>query len=255
MPFSFSKSFQVFELQSASVSFGGVRALSNFDLSIREGEQVCLIGPSGAGKTTLLGLLNGRVGPTSGQVVVAGRDLTTLSPRGLRELRADLAWVPQDLGLVPNLRVSQNVACGRIATKGTWGLLRSFLLMPPAEREEIHRLLVRLGIGEKLFERVDHLSGGQQQRVAVARALFQKPQAILADEPVSAIDPERARDLMKMLTAVAREEGLTLVASLHDVALARESFERIIGLRAGEVVFDGKASDAAVENLYRLEEG
>lgn len=245
----------MFELQSVSVSFGGVKALSGLDLSLQRGEQVCLIGPSGAGKTTLLGLLNGRVAPTSGKIMVAGRDLAALSPPGLRGLRSDLAWVPQDLGLVPNLRVSQNVACGRIAAKGTWGLLRSFLLMPKGEREEIHHLLVRLGIGEKLFERVDHLSGGQQQRVAVARALFQGPQAILADEPVSAIDPERARDLMKMLTAVAREEGLTLVASLHDVALARESFDRIIGLRAGEVVFDGKASDAAVENLYRLEEG
>lgn len=243
----------MFEFQSVSVNFGGVAALSGLELSIAKGEHVCLIGPSGAGKTTLLGLLNGRIQPTVGKVIVGDRDLMSLSNRGLRELRANLAWVPQDLGLVPNLRVNQNVACGRIAQKGTWGLLRSFLVMPKAEREEIYQLLIRLGIGEKLFERVDHLSGGQQQRVAVARALFQKPQAILADEPVSAIDPERARNLMKMLTTAAREEGLTLVASLHDVGLAREYFDRVIGLRGGEVVFDGKASDDEVEKLYRLE--
>lgn len=243
----------MFEFQSVSVNFGGVAALSGLELSIAKGELVCLIGPSGAGKTTLLGLLNGRIQPTVGKVIVGDRDLMSLSNRGLRELRANLAWVPQDLGLVPNLRVNQNVACGRIAQKGTWGLLRSFLVMPKAEREEIYQLLIRLGIGEKLFERVDHLSGGQQQRVAVARALFQKPQAILADEPVSAIDPERARNLMKMLTTAAREEGLTLVASLHDVGLAREYFDRVIGLRGGEVVFDGKASDDEVEKLYRLE--
>lgn len=243
----------MFEFQSVSVNFGGVAALSGLELSIAKGEHVCLIGPSGAGKTTLLGLLNGRIQPTVGKVIVGDRDLMSLSNRGLRELRANLAWVPQDLGLVPNLRVNQNVACGRIAQKGTWGLLRSFLVMPKAEREEIYQLLIRLGIGEKLFERVDHLSGGQQQRVAVARALFQKPQAILADEPVSAIDPERARNLMKMLTTAAREEGLTLVASLHDVGLARDYFDRVIGLRGGEVVFDGKASDDEVEKLYRLE--
>lgn len=242
----------MFELQSVRVNFGGVTALAGLDLSIAPGEQVCLIGPSGAGKTTLLGLLNGRILPSAGKVIVGGRDLVSLSNGELRDLRGGLAWVPQDLGLVPNLRVNQNIACGRIAQKGTWGLLRSFLLMPKTEQEEIHQLLIRLGIGEKLFERVDHLSGGQQQRVAVARALFQNPRAILADEPVSAIDPERARDLMAMLTAVAREEGLTLVASLHDLELARACFDRVIGLRGGEVVCDGPASDDEVEKLYRL---
>ena len=109
-----------------------------------------------------------------------------------------------------------------------------------------------MGIGEKLYQRTDHLSGGQQQRVAVARALFQKPKAILADEPVSAVDPERARDLMELLTTLAREEGLTLVASLHDLSLARRYFDRVIGLREGEVVFDGLAGEPEVEQLYRL---
>ena len=221
-------------------------------MNIGQGEQVCLIGPSGAGKTSLLALLNGRQMAVAGEVIVNGQKMSELSAKGLRQVRADIAWVPQDLGLVPNLRVNQNVACGRVGQKGAFGLLRSFLLMPKGEREEIHTLLKRLGIAEKLYQRTDHLSGGQQQRVAVARALFQKPKAILADEPVSAVDPERARDLMELLTTVAREEGLTFVTSLHDVSLARRYFDRVIGLRDGKVVFDGQASEPEVEQLYRL---
>ncbi|MBK1832926.1 phosphonate ABC transporter ATP-binding protein [Roseibacillus ishigakijimensis] len=244
----------MFELRQATLRYGDLPALHPTDLRIAEGEQVCLIGPSGAGKTSLLGLLNGRFLPSAGQVRANGRDLAQLGAKGLRQVRSRLAWVPQDLGLVPNLRVNQNVACGRVAEKGPWGLLRSFLFMKKSEREAIHHLLERLGIGEKLYQRVDQLSGGQQQRVAVARALFQQPSAILADEPVSAIDPERARDLIELLTAVAREEDLTLVASLHDVALARRYFDRIIGLRAGRVVFDGEAEEGLVNQLYRLDD-
>ena len=163
-----------------------------------------------------------------------------------------MAWVPQDLGLVASLRVNQNVACGRVAKKGFWGLLRSLLWMSKKEKEEIFALLERVGMSEKIFERVDHLSGGQQQRVAIARALFQKPGAILADEPVSAVDPERARDLVSLLTSLAKEEGVTLVMSLHDVGLARQFFDRVVGLREGRVVFDGKADEEGVRNLYRL---
>lgn len=242
----------MFRLQKASLSYGGTPALEELDLNIGQGEQVCLIGPSGAGKTSLLALLNGRQMAVAGEVIVNGQKMSELSAKGLRQVRADIAWVPQDLGLVPNLRVNQNVACGRVGQKGAFGLLRSFLLMPKGEREEIHTLLKRLGIAEKLYQRTDHLSGGQQQRVAVARALFQKPKAILADEPVSAVDPERARDLMELLTTVAREEGLTFVTSLHDVSLARRYFDRVIGLRDGKVVFDGQASEPEVEQLYRL---
>lgn len=242
----------MFQLQKASLYYGSTRAIVEMDLKIEAGEQVCLIGPSGAGKTSLLGLLNGRRFPTEGEVAVEGQELSNLSGKELRKVRSRIAWVPQDLGLVPNLRVNQNVACGRVGEKGTWGLLRSFLAMSKGERDEIHELLKRLGVGEKFYQRTDHLSGGQQQRVAVARALFQNPKAILADEPVSAVDPERARDLMELLTTVAGEEGLTLVASLHDVALARRYFDRVIGLREGEVVFDGQASEAEVEQLYRL---
>lgn len=243
----------MFELQSVDLRYGGTVALHGVDLTFEKGEQVCLIGPSGAGKSSLLGLLNGRTQATAGKVLVEGQGLSDLSAKKLRLVRSCIAWVPQDLGLISTLRVSENVACGPVADKGLWGLLRSLLLMSRQEKEEIHSLLERVGIGEKIFERVDHLSGGQQQRVAIARALYQYPQAILADEPVSAVDPERARDLVALLTSLAREAGLTLVMSLHDVGLAREFFDRVIGLREGKVVFDGKADEAGVKDLYRLE--
>ncbi len=242
----------MFTLQSVELRYGGTVALDGLDLDIKSGEQVCLIGPSGAGKSSLLGLLNGRTAATSGHVSVEGTDLAKLSGKELQKLRSRIAWVPQDLGLVSSLRVHQNVACGRVAEKGFWGLLRSLLGMRASEKAVIHELLKRVGIEEKIFQRADHLSGGQQQRVAIARALYQQPSAILADEPVSAVDPERARDLVALLSTLAKEEGVTLVMSLHDLTLARQFFDRVIGLRDGRVVFDGRADDAGVRDLYRL---
>lgn len=242
------------EFQSASLSYGATVALDSIDLTIRSGEQVCLIGPSGAGKSSLLGLCNGRVPATSGKVVLNDQDLGELNGKTLKGVRSGIAWVPQDLGLIPNLRVSQNVACGLAARKGFWGLMRSLLLMGKAEKERVSGLLKRVGIEEKIFSRVDHLSGGQRQRVAIARALYQEPQMILADEPVSAVDPERAKSLVELLTTIAREEKMTLVMSLHDVDLAQRYFDRVIGMRAGRVVLDGSPDDVGVKELYRLDQ-
>lgn len=241
------------EFQSAGLSYGATKALDGVDLSIEPGEQVCLIGPSGAGKSSLLGLMNGRLAATSGAVLLDGKNLGELSGRGLKEIRSTIAWVPQDLGLIPNLRVNQNVACGRASRKGFWGLMKSLLLMGRGEKEEIANLLKRVGIEEKIFSRVDHLSGGQKQRVAIARALYQNPQMILADEPVSAVDPERAKSLVELLTGLAREEKKTLVMSLHDVSLARRYFDRVIGLREGKVVLDGCPDEIGLDELYRLD--
>ena len=241
------------EFQSATLSYRNVTAIDSLDLAIAPGEQVCLIGPSGCGKTSLLGLINHRFKPTSGQVSVHGRDLATLNERNLRKIRAKIAWVPQDLGLVDNLRVSQNVACGRAAEKGFWKLLRSLVWMSRHEKEVILKVLRKVGIEEKIFTRLDQLSGGQQQRVAIARALYQRPEIILADEPVSAVDPERAKDLIELLTSLAKREDKTLVVSLHDVELAKRYFNRIIGLRGGRVVMDGSPDELDLETLYQLD--
>jgi len=230
------------EFQSVTLSYGATKALDAVDLTIRPGEQVCLIGPSGAGKSSLLGLMNGRLSATDGMVSLNGENLGELSGKGLKKVRSTIAWVPQDLGLVPNLRVNQNIACGRAARKGFWGLVKSLFKMGKGEKEEIAALLKRVGIEEKIFSRVDHLSGGQQQRVAIARALYQEPEMILADEPVSAVDPERAKSLVDLLTSLAREE-----------ALARRYFDRVIGMREGRVVMDGRPDEIGLDELYRLD--
>ncbi|MGC6459197.1 MAG: phosphonate ABC transporter ATP-binding protein [Akkermansiaceae bacterium] len=241
------------EFQSVTLAHGNITALEALDLSISPGEQVCLIGPSGCGKTSLLGLINHRFETTSGQVLMNGRDLATLSNRELQKTRAKIAWVPQNLGLVDNLRVSQNVACGRAAEKGFWKLLRSLVWMSRHEKEVVFKVLEKVGIEEKIFTRLDQLSGGQQQRVAIARALYQRPEIILADEPVSAVDPERAKDLIELLTSLAKREDKTLVVSLHDVELAKRYFNRIIGLRGGRVVMDGSPDELNLETLYQLD--
>jgi phosphonate transport system ATP-binding protein len=246
-----------FELAGVSVRYGGLAALDGVSLCIGAGDAVALVGPSGAGKTTLLRLLNGTVRPDEGVVRVAGRALPELSGRELRTVRSRIGFVPQDFGLVPELRVLQNVVAGRVGRRGLLGSLRDQLLPAAATVREAHAVLRRVGIPEKLYERTERLSGGQQQRVAVARALFQAPEALLADEPVSSVDPARARATVDLLASLAGERGLTLVVSLHDLAIAREFFPRLIGLRAGRILFDratAEIPEAEFQALYRLRE-
>jgi phosphonate transport system ATP-binding protein len=175
----------------------------------------------------------------------------------LRELRAQLAFIPQDLGLVPNMRVVQNVVGGHFGRRSLLGALRDLLLPALEVRREIFALLERVGIAEKMYDRVDALSGGQQQRVAVARALFQSPAVLLADEPISAVDPARARSLLELLVGLCAEEELSLVVSMHQLELAREFFPRLVGMKEGKVLFDRATPDlqaGELADLYRLEE-
>jgi len=245
-----------FRTATATVDFDSRAALAGVDFHCGPGERVALVGPSGAGKTTLLRLLNGAQRPSAGVVTADGLDLARLTPAGLRALRSRIGFVHQDLALVPNLRVAQNVISGALGRLSTWGTLRALLHPRRDDLERAAALLERVGIGEKLFQRTDTLSGGQRQRVAIARALFQEPGALLCDEPVSSVDPARARDTVELLNALAVERGLTLVVSLHDVALAQSCFPRLVGLRRGQVVFDKPAAavaSAELESLYRLE--
>ena len=245
-----------FELRDACVDFDGHAACAGLDLDIGRGEMVAFVGPSGAGKTTALRLLNQTVRPKSGIVRADGVDLATLSDASLRALRARIGVIPQDLGLVPNLRVSQNVLAGRLGRQGTLRSLGAILFPPRAQLERVLALLDRLGVGEKLYHRVDSLSGGEMQRVAIARALYQEAGALLADEPLSALDPARSRETIQLLVTLAREHELTLVLSMHDIALAREFVPRLVGLRDGRVLFDDRTEVIAEErygDLYRLE--
>ena len=213
------------ELQSATLAYNSIVAVDSINLEIKPGEHVCLIGPSGCGKTSLLGLMNGRLESSSGKVVLDGKELKSLSGRALKTARSKIAWIPQDLGLVPNLRVNQNIACGRASEKGFLGLMRSLLLMGSREKEEVADLLKRVGIKEKIFHRVDHLSGGQQQRVAIVRSLINSPQLLLVDEPTSALDHANRDDFLGLLFEVVQASRCTMVFVSHDPSIAA-SFER-----------------------------
>ena len=245
-----------FVVDGVDVVFGGATvALREVSLSIKPGEAVAIVGPSGSGKTTLLRLLNGSIRPTIGEVRVQGRALCDLDAHGLRLARAAIGFVHQDLRLVPNIRVLHNVITGRLGRMSMLHSLRSALFPPRALQHEVYELLERVGIPEELHERTDRLSGGQRQRVAIARALFQQPWALLADEPVSSVDPSRARDAVRLLSEISGNSGLTLCVSLHNLELAREFFPRLVGLRGGRIVFDQKSSElspAQFQDLYQL---
>jgi len=246
-----------FELAGVSVLYEEHPALLDFDLRVRPGEALAFVGPSGAGKTTALGLCNATIRPTKGAVSLDGENLNQVQNARLRELRARVGFIPQELGLIPNLRVSQNVLAGRLGRQGLLASLLPLLHTGAAELEQVLAILDRLGIGEKIFHRVDSLSGGERQRVAIARTLYQEADYLIADEPLSALDPARARETISLLTEVARENELGLILSLHDIELAREFIPRLIGLRRGRVLFDKQAKDvteAELAELYRLED-
>jgi phosphonate transport system ATP-binding protein len=249
MPNGLSASFQ---LENVTIAFGSTLALNALSLDIQPGERVALVGPSGGGKSTLLNSLVGAVTPRSGRLVSLGRDLSTLSPRPVRTLRSQVGFIHQQLDLVPNLRVIQNIVCGRLGKRNFAQSVRDLLYPSKADTLHVHRLLERVGIPEKLYQRTDKLSGGQQQRVAIARALFPGPGALLADEPVSSIDPARACDLVELLTCIAKEEGLTLIMSIHNLELAKAFFPRLVGLRHGSVAFDKQVEEITEEDFNAL---
>ena len=235
-------------------SYSRVEALAPLSLTIRLGEKVALAGPSGSGKTTLLYLLAGIIQPDEGYVSIDGRRLSSLRPG--EELARLVAVMHQQYNLVPNLPVVQNVLAGRL---GQWSLFKSILsLVWPQERQLAEAALTQLGIADKLQERTSRLSGGEQQRVALARLLVQSSLVILADEPVSSLDPARAEDMLRLMTDLADSSGKTLVVSLHSPTLIRKYFSRIIGLREGLLQFDlpvEEMSEGVLERLYKLDNG
>jgi phosphonate transport system ATP-binding protein len=243
----------VVALRRVSLSFGANRALAGVDLRVREGENVALVGSSGAGKTSLLRLCNGTLAPSEGEVEVLGHRLVGCTARQLRTLRRRIGTVHQQLHLVGPLRVVHNVNAGRL---GAWSLPRAlWSLVRPLEVDATRAALDRVGIAGKVFARTDRLSGGEQQRVALARMLVQAPDLILADEPVSSLDPARSEAVMDLLTGVVTDRRQTLIVSLHDFTVARRYCDRLVGVRAGRVVFDlpaGEVTDRMGDDLYRI---
>ena len=247
-------SVPIFEIKNVTQNFSNFPSLMDINLQIYPGECVALVGSSGAGKSTLLSLLNGTLQPTQGEVWVLGRNLARLNSQQVRQVQRQIGTIYQQFHLVDNLQVIHNVNAGHL---GRWSFLKAVVsLLYPIEVETAAKALRQVGILEKIYERTDRLSGGQQQRVAIARTLVQNPIAILADEPISNLDPERSREIMNLLRQLSQESGKTLVSSLHAWEYARSYFHRIIGLRNGRVLFDApvdEVSSVMVENLYRIE--
>lgn len=245
----------IFELKNVSKQFGRFPSLVDINLKIWAGDRIALVGSSGAGKSTLISLLNGTLLPTSGEVWVLDRNLAQVRPKVLRQIQRQIGTIYQQFHLVDNLRVVHNVNAGHL---GHWSFLKAAAsLLWPLDVEIAAKALTQVGIPEKLYERTDSLSGGQQQRVAIARVLVQNPTAILADEPISSLDPERSRETMDLLRQLSQDTGKTLVTSLHAIEFARSHYQRIIGLRQGRILFDTPAeelSNEMIKDLYKVEE-
>ena len=235
------------EFHSVSKQIGDKLLLAGIDLRVATGEQVAVIGASGAGKTTLLRLCGGVLWPTSGHVVVLGHATGALGARGLCKLRKQVGFLYQQDNLVPGLRIAHNVLMGKL---GKWSLLRSlWSLFVPQQVGDAHAALQRVELGDRLWAMPGELSGGEQQRAAVARLLVQDPKVLLCDEPVSALDIRLGRDIVKLITSISRERGTTLVVSLHTLELLREGFDRVIALRGGRIVWQGRPEQITREIL------
>ncbi|MBP0599398.1 phosphonate ABC transporter ATP-binding protein [Herbaspirillum sp. LeCh32-8] len=238
-------------IRSLTKHYGSNAVLRGIDLDVAAGEFLVVLGPSGAGKSTLLRCINGLVTPGSGELVAAGYDAT--DARQMRSLRRNVAMIFQHHNVVPRLSVLKNVLTGRL---GQVSQLASILQL--FSRQDVALAmdcLRRVELDHKAHERTDALSGGQRQRVGIARALAQRPQVILADEPVASLDPKTSRLVLHYLRAACRELGITVVCNLHQVDYAREFGDRIVGLAGGKLVFDGRGEDLRDSHLNMIYAG
>jgi phosphonate transport system ATP-binding protein len=229
----------------------GTIGLKNINLTINPGEFVVIVGLSGAGKSTMLRSINRLIEITGGQIVIEGKSITSANSSELLRMRRDIGMIFQSFNLVKRSSVLRNVLSGRVGYHSTLRMLLG--LFPKDDIDLALKALERVNILEKAYSRSDELSGGQQQRVSIARALAQEAKLILADEPVASLDPLTTRQVMDDLKRINQELGITTVVNLHFIDLAREYATRIIGLRAGEVVFDGpveQATDAKFSEIY-----
>lgn len=233
----------------------GDKALSEVSFTVPARQVVGLIGPSGAGKSTLIRCVNRLVEPTSGKVFLNDVDVTAMSKGALRRARRRMGMIFQEYALVERLSVMENVLSGRLGYVPFW---RSFLRrFPQRDIDRAFALLDRVGLSAHYDKRADALSGGQRQRVGIARALAQEPELLLIDEPTASLDPKTSRQIMRLIREICAESGLPAIINIHDVPLAQAFTDRIIGLRAGRVVFDGPPAaldEAALTEIYGAED-
>ena len=224
-------------------------AISKVNLSIKKGEFVCVLGLSGSGKSTLLRCINNLQRPSEGKVIFLNKNITSLKGKELRFLRSKIGMIFQEFNLIERKNVITNALFGSLYR--TPFLPSLFDLFPPKEKKMALEILEKLGLSEKVDERVDRLSGGQKQRVAIARALMQRPSLILADEPVSSLDPKTAKGIMEYLKMI-NKTGVTILCSLHNTLLAKDYSSRIIGLQKGRITFDSPTSEINNEQLVKV---
>jgi phosphonate transport system ATP-binding protein len=233
----------------------GAKALNKVSFTVDQPQVIAIIGPSGAGKSTLIRCINRLVEPSSGKVVLDNIDIVSLSRRELRKTRRRMGMIFQEYNLVDRLTVMENLLSGRLGYVSFWrAYSRRF------SREDVmaaFKLLDRVGLEGYQDTRADALSGGQRQRVGIARALMQAPDLLLVDEPTASLDPKTSRQIMRLLVELVQERGTPALVNIHDVALAQSFSDRIIGLRAGEIVFEGTSSqvtEAVLTEIYGEED-
>lgn len=228
----------------------GTVGLKNINATIKDGEFVVIVGLSGAGKSTFIRSINRLVTPTSGALSIDNENILDYKGSDLRKLRTKIGMIFQNYNLVNRTNVLKNVLAGRLGHTGT---LRSILNLYKKEDISLaYESLQRVNIGEKIYNRADELSGGQQQRVSIARVLTQQPKYILADEPVASLDPPTSHQVMTYLKKINKEDNITTIVNLHFIDMAMEYADRIIGMRAGEIVFDGPASEVTEKTFEEI---
>ena len=242
------------QVKGVCKDFGAVKAVKDISFDVTEPQMIGIIGRSGAGKSTLLRILNRLTDATSGEVLLDGKDILKLKGRHKLAWQRRCAMIFQQFNLVPRLDVLTNVILGRLNQQS---VLRSSLkFFSKGERTDALTLLDRFGVAQTALQRAETLSGGQQQRVAICRAMMQSPDFILADEPIASLDPLNARLVMEALQTINREEKITVICNLHTLDTARHYCDRVIGMRAGERVFDAspsELSDQMAREIYGVE--
>ena len=228
----------------------GDRALRGISFTVAGADAVFIIGPSGAGKSTLLRCINRLVEPDAGSVRLDGREITALAGAELRVARRGMGMIFQEFNLVERLTVMENVLSGRLGYVSTWRAWRR--RFPPWDVSAAFTTLTRVGLEGFENKRADELSGGQRQRVGIARALVQRPKILLVDEPTSSLDPRTSQAVLDLIVTLAGEDGIPALVNIHDVPLARAFARRVIGLRSGEIVYDGPVEGLTADLLERV---
>jgi phosphonate transport system ATP-binding protein len=242
----------VIKIRGLTKRYGEFEALKGIDIDVAPGEFLVVLGPSGAGKSTLLRCINRLAEPSSGDIEIDGQRVAS-DAASLRKLRCQVAMIFQHYNVVPRLSVQKNVLTGRLGAMPS--VLSWFQMFPRKDVEIALECLRRVELEDKAELRTDTLSGGQKQRVGIARALAQQPKIILADEPVASLDPKTSRTVLNYLKQASRELGISVVCNLHQIDYAREFGERIVGVSAGRVVFEGGPDQLTGDVLHRIYPG